>query len=181
MLHELGTILACEPLINSMEGIKHCSAFLTFISGVTVTVCGFYCLTTFSQQVGGDKTIRQNSGEVTHEKDDIKRENYQPDCLNAKYPKRKYAVYAGVLNAKALDIPKPKYPVKASRKKIGGDVNASVFIDESGKVAWARVDNGNQLLQQAARKVVCKALFNPATISGNPYSFRGLITYRFVP
>lgn len=164
-----------------MEGIKYCSAFFTFIFGVTVTVGGFYCRTTFSQQVAGDKTIRQNSGEVNKEKDDIKRENYQADCLNAKYPKRKYAFYAGVLNAKALDIPKPKYPVKARRKKIGGDVKASVFIDESGKVAWARVDNGNQLLQQAVRKVVCTALFKPPTISGNPYSFSGLITYRFVP
>ena len=178
-----GIIPGRKHLIVSMKGkSKVCPAFFAFIFGVGVVVGVFCCEATFSQHADGDRTIQQTSDGVLKTKDE-KPQTDRADCLTAEYPKGKgkYIISAGVLNAKALDIPKPKYPVSARRKKIGGEVKASVFIDESGKVAWARVDNGNQLLRGAVKKVVCRALFKRATISGHPYSFTGLITYRFVP
>lgn len=106
--------------------------------------------------------------------------NDETDCLSTEYPKRKYIISAGVLNIKAIDIPKPQYPVKAKARKIAGDVKASVFVDEAGNVVWARVNNGHPILQEAVKRVVCQARFKPAAISGNPYSVSGFIIYRFV-
>ncbi len=167
-----------------MKGISKFHAVLfTFAFGVILAASWFCCRTTFSQQVANDKAIQQTNVESSQTKKVSKRENDEADCLSAEYPRRKgkYIISAGVLNAKAIDIPKPEYPDKARAKKIAGEVKASVFVDESGKVVWARVDNGHQLLQEAVKKVVCKAVFKPATISGHPYSINGLITYKFVP
>jgi TonB family protein len=104
----------------------------------------------------------------------------EDDCLTADYPKREKMISLGVLNAKAIDIPKPEYPDEAKDNKIDGEVTASIVVDETGKVAWAKVDNGHQLLQEAVKKVVCKATFKPATVSRNPISFNGIIKYKFV-
>jgi TonB family protein len=109
-------------------------------------------------------------------------ENEQVGCLNAEFPKRKdkYIISAGVINIKAIDIPKPEYPAKAKTEKIDGEIKASVFVNESGKVIWARVDNGHPLLQEAVKKVLCQPIFKPATISGHPYAVSGFIIYKFV-
>lgn len=102
-------------------------------------------------------------------------------CLNAEYPSRykKYIISVGVINAQAIEIPKPKYPLKAREKKISGEVKAEVLVDKTGKVIWARVNNGHPLFQNSVKKVVCQSTFKPATISGNPYAVNGLIIYRF--
>ncbi len=145
-----------------------------------MTVSWFSCQTTSAQRVADDKTTEQTNVEPTPTPKETKSENDEAVCLNAEYPKRKGKIIsAGVLNAKAIDIPKPEYPAEAKAKKIDGEVKASVFVDEAGKVVWARIDNGHPLLQEAVKKVVCQSLFKPATISGHPYSFSGLIIYRF--
>jgi TonB family protein len=166
-----------------MKGIsKFYAALFTFAFGVILTMVWFSCRTTSSQQIADDKVIAQTNVESNQTKEELKPENDEASCLSAEYPKRKgkYTISAGVLNIKAIDIPKPEYPAKAKAKKITGEVKASVFVDESGKVVWARVDNGHPLLQEAVKKVVCQPLFKPATISGHPYSVSGFITYKFV-
>ena len=166
-----------------MKGIsKFYAALFTFAFGVILTVSWFSCQTTSSQQVADNKVIEQTNVEPTPTPEETKLENDEAECLNAEYPKRKGKIIsAGVLNAKAIDIPKPEYPDEARAKKISGEVKASIFVDETGKVVWARVDNGHPLLQEAVKKVVCQSLFKPATISGHPYSVSGLIIYRFLP
>jgi len=166
-----------------MKGIsKFYVALLTFAFGVILTVTWVSCQTTSLQQVADDKVVEQTNVESTQTKEIPKPENDEAGCLSAEYPKRKgkYIISAGVLNIKAIDIPKPEYPAEAKAEKIVGEVKASVFVDETGKVVWARVDNGHPLLQAAVKKVVCQPLFKPATISGHPYSVSGFITYKFV-
>lgn len=166
-----------------MKGIsKFYVALLTFALGVILTAVWFSCQTTSSQQVVDDKIIEQTNVESNLAKEEIKPEADEASCLSADYPERKgkYIISAGVLNIKAIDIPKPEYPAKAKAGKIAGEVKASVFVDETGKIVWARVDNGHPLLQEAVKKVVCQPAFKPATISGHPYSVSGFIIYKFV-
>ncbi len=164
-----------------MKGVsKFIATLFTFAFSGILAVSWFSCQLTFSQQVVNDKAIQQTNVESRQPKKETKPKNDYADCLNAKHPKRKYIISAGVLNARAIDIPKPEYPAKARAEKVAGEVKVSVVVEESGKVVWARVDNGHPLLQEAVKKVVCQAVFKPATISGHPYSFSGLITYRFV-
>jgi len=144
-----------------MKGIsKFYAALFTFAFGVILTVSWFSCQATSSQRVADDKVVEQTKAEPTPTPEETKSENDEAECLNAEYPKRKskYIVSFGVINGKAIDIPKPEYPAEAKAKKIDGEVKASIFVDETGKVVWARVDNGHPLLQEAVKKVVCKAV-----------------------
>ena len=166
-----------------MKGVsKSYVTLLTFALGVILTVDWFSCQPTSSQQVVYDKVIEQTNDEFNQVKEETKIENDEASCLSAEYPKRKnkYIISAGVLNVKAIDIPKPEYPAEAKAEKVVGEIKTSVFVNESGKVVWARVDNGHPLLQEAVKKVVCKPTFKPATISGHPYAVSGFIIYKFV-
>lgn len=162
---------------------KFYAALSTFAFGVILTMAWMPCQATSSQQAADDKTIEQTDFESNQANEQAKPENDEEDCLSAKYPERKgkYIISAGVLDIKAIDIPKPEYSAEAKAEKIVGKVKASVFVDETGKVVWARVDNGHPLLQEAVKKIVCQSRFKPATISGNPYSVNGFITYNFTP
>lgn len=148
-----------------------------------MTVSWFSCQATSSQRVADDKATEQTNVKLTPTPEETKSENYEADCLNAEYPKRKgkYIVSFGVINGKAIDIPKPEYPDAARVAKISGEVKVGVVIDEQGKVAWGRIETGHPLLQAAVRKVVCQARFKPQTLSGRHVAVRGLIVYKFVP
>ena len=175
----------CSRASNkSMKGIsKFYAALLTFAFGVIFTVTWFSCQTTSSQQVADDKVVEQTNVESNQAKEETKSENDEAGCLSAEYPKRKgkYIVSFGVINGKAIDIPKPEYPDAARAAKISGEVKVGVVIDEKGEVAWGRIETGHPLLQAAVRKVVCQARFKPQTLSGRPVAVRGLIVYKFMP
>ncbi len=167
-----------------MKGIsKFYAALFTFAFGVILTVSWFSCQTTSSQQVADDKVIEQTNAEPTPTPEETNSENEEADCLSTEYPKRKgkYIVSFGVINGKAIDIPKPEYPDAARVAKISGEVKVGVLIDEKGEVAWGRIETGHPLLQAAVRKVVCQARFKPQTLSGKPVAVRGLIVYKFMP
>ena len=167
-----------------MKGIsKFYAALFTFAFGVILTVSWFSCQTTSSQQVADDKVIEQTNAEPTPTPEETNSENEEADCLSTEYPKRKgkYIVSFGVINGKAIDIPKPEDPDAARVAKISGEVKVGVLIDEKGEVAWGRIETGHPLLQPAVRKVVCQARFKPQTLSGIPVAVRGLIVYKFMP
>ncbi len=167
-----------------MKGIsKFYAALFTFTFGITLTACWLSCQTTSSQQVTDDKVIEQINVEPIPTSEETKFENEVAVCLNAEYPKRKgkYIVSFGVINGKAIDIPKPGYPSAARAAKISGEVKVGVVIDEKGEVTWGRIESGHPLLQVAVRKVVCQARFKPQTLSGRPVAVSGLIIYKFMP
>lgn len=86
----------------------------------------------------------------------------------------------GVLNGKALSLPKPAYPASARARRASGTVTISILIDETGKVVSAGAKNGQVLLQDAARDSACKARFTPTILNGDPVKVSGVITYTFV-
>jgi periplasmic protein TonB len=95
-------------------------------------------------------------------------------------PKPKAPISGGVLNGKAISLPKPPYPAIAKAARASGTVTVQVTIDESGKVISARAVGGHPLLQQAAVQAAYGARFSPTQLSGQPVKVTGVITYNFV-
>lgn len=89
-------------------------------------------------------------------------------------------ISGGVLNGKALSLPKPPYPPIAKAAHAAGVVTVQVTIDESGKVISAKAVSGHPLLQQAAVQAAYGARFTPTQLSGQPVKVTGVITYNFV-
>lgn len=86
----------------------------------------------------------------------------------------------GVLNGKAISLPRPVYPAAARSAGASGKVVVEVTINEEGKVIEARAVSGHPMLQQAAVQAARLAKFSPATISGQPVKVTGTISYTFV-
>ncbi|MDQ3633648.1 MAG: energy transducer TonB [Acidobacteriota bacterium] len=163
-----------------MENIYNFNTkFLTIALCICLTNILISCHISSSEKVISDTVNLPTENKLNEIKDTVEFKNEDDKCLNAEYPKREKWISAGVMNAEAIDIPKPEYPAEAKSQEIEGEIIASVIVDEKGKVIWAKVNDGHSLLQEAVRKVVCKPRFKPATISGIPYAIKGLITYRF--
>ena len=90
-------------------------------------------------------------------------------------------ISGGVLNGKAVYLPKPLYPVEAIAARASGAVTIQVLIDESGSVIKAATVSGPELLRSAAENAAHMARFSPTTIAGVPVKVGGVIIYNFVP
>lgn len=88
-------------------------------------------------------------------------------------------ISGGVLNAKAITLPKPPYPPAARAVKAAGTVVVQVTIDENGDVVSARAVSGHPLLQAAAVAAARSAKFSPTKLAGQPVKVTGVITYQF--
>ena len=89
-------------------------------------------------------------------------------------------ISGGVLNGKAISLPKPAYPPIARQAHASGTVVVQVTIDENGNVISARAVSGHPLLQAVAVNAARGALFSPTKLSGQPVKVTGVITYNFV-
>lgn len=89
-------------------------------------------------------------------------------------------ISGGVLNGKAISLPKPEYPPDAQAAGASGTVVIQVTIDESGMVISTRAISGHPLLRQAAINAAMQARFSPTSVMGEPVKVTGVITYNFV-
>jgi protein TonB len=94
-------------------------------------------------------------------------------------PAPRAPVSGGVLNGKALSLPKPSYPPIARTAHASGTVVVQVTIDETGKVISAKAVSGHPLLQAAAVQAAYGARFSPTQLSGQPVKVTGQINYNF--
>ncbi|HKO60638.1 MAG TPA: TonB family protein [Pyrinomonadaceae bacterium] len=88
----------------------------------------------------------------------------------------KRPINGGVLNGKAITLPKPVYPAGSDAT---GVVTVEVTIDEYGSVSAARAISGPPQLQAAAIEAARQARFSPTFLMGEPVKVRGVITYNF--
>jgi protein TonB len=95
-------------------------------------------------------------------------------------PAPRAPISGGVLNGKAISLPKPPYPAIAKAAHASGTVTVQVTIDESGKVISAKAISGHPLLQQAAVQAAYGARFTPTQLSGQPVKVTGILLYNFV-
>ena len=109
-------------------------------------------------------------------------------------------VNGGVLNGKAVSLPKPEYPAEAKKDNAEGSISVAITIDEEGNVDSAKaleflvnmkVDEtgtggtadakpAHPALREAAEKAAMGAKFAPTQLNGQPVKVRGVITYNFV-
>lgn len=87
----------------------------------------------------------------------------------------------GVLNGKAVSLPRPPFPPAARAVRASGAVTVQVLIYEDGNVFSAAAVSGHPLLRASARNAACSAVFSPTYLAGNPVKVSGVITYNFVP
>lgn len=89
-------------------------------------------------------------------------------------------ISGGVLNGKAISLPKPAYPPIARQAHASGTVVVQVTIDENGNVISATAVSGHPLLRAVAVSAARGARFSPTKLSGQPVKVTGVITYNFV-
>lgn len=89
-------------------------------------------------------------------------------------------ISGGVLNGKAINLPKPAYPPIAKSAHASGTVVVQVTIDENGNVISANAVSGHPLLRAASVAAARGARFSPTKLSGQPVKVTGVITYNFV-
>ena len=104
----------------------------------------------------------------------------EPPPPEAKPTPRAAPISGGVLNGKAISLPKPAYPPIARAARASGTVTVQVLIDENGNVVSAHAVNGHPLLQAAAVGAARQARFSPTKLSGQPVKVTGVIQYNFV-
>ena len=95
-------------------------------------------------------------------------------------PTPRAPISGGVLNGKAISLPKPAYPAIAKAAHASGTVVVQVLIDENGNVVSANAVSGHPLLIQAATSAARSAKFSPTKLSGQPVKVTGVIQYNFV-
>ncbi len=89
-------------------------------------------------------------------------------------------ISGGVLNGKAISLPKPAYPPAAAAVRAEGAVTVQVTVDENGEVISAAAVSGHPLLRAASVEAARGALFSPTTLEGKAVKITGVITYVFV-
>jgi TonB family protein len=124
-----------------------------------------------SIQVGEDSTINI---EDTPENKNTNLNTNTPENL----PPGK-TISGGVLNAKALSLPKPAYPPIAKQAHASGTVVVQVVVDEKGSVVSATAVSGHPLLRVPAAAAARQAKFSPTKRAGKPVRVSGVITYNF--
>jgi TonB family protein len=94
-------------------------------------------------------------------------------------PGKRGPIPAGVLNGKAISLPKPEYPAEARSAGVDGVVVIQVTVDEQGNVTEARPVSGPAQLQQVAVNAALQAKFSPTLLLGEPVKVTGVIVYNF--
>ena len=108
------------------------------------------------------------------------------------------SIDAGIVNGKAISLPKPVYPEAAKAAGIGGVIGVNVVIDEAGNVISAEAElndlrerrdvDGTKLdplpadpsLRASAEEAARKARFSPTMVNGPAVRVSGKIVYSFV-
>lgn len=90
-------------------------------------------------------------------------------------------INGGVMNGKALSLPRPDYPPLAKANRASGAVAVQILIGEDGKTLSAAAISGHPYLLEAAAESACRARFAEVLLSGQPVRVSGVITYNFVP
>ena len=99
---------------------------------------------------------------------------------NNQPPPANRPVNAGILNSRAVNLPKPAYPPNAKLMRAEGQVAVQVSLDEAGNVTSARATSGNPLLRASAEAAARQSKFNPVLINNQAVPVNGVVLYNFV-
>jgi protein TonB len=88
-------------------------------------------------------------------------------------------ISGGVVNGKAISLPKPTYSAAAVAVGASGRVDVQVLIDERGNVISAKAVSGHPLLRASAEQAARNARFEATKLSDVPVKVSGVIIYNF--
>ncbi|MGD9563573.1 MAG: energy transducer TonB [Pyrinomonadaceae bacterium] len=89
-------------------------------------------------------------------------------------------IQAGVVNGKAVKLPKPPYPAAAKADRAEGIVEVDVLIDETGRIVSACTANKPHIaLAEISEITAYSSKFSPTLLQGKPVKVSGRITYKF--
>ncbi len=141
-----------------------------------------------AKAISGHLLLRQSTEEAAL------KTTFQPTYLNGKTVKVSgillYHFYndlnsdykiitGGVLNGKALNLPKPEYPAAAKAVNADGQVQVQIIIDEDGNVINILGVSGHALLKQASIDAALQPKFSPTYLGGKAVKVSGVIIYFF--
>lgn len=87
---------------------------------------------------------------------------------------------SGVVPGKAISLGKPDYPYIARIRRVGGQVQVKIVIDEKGNVTSAKALTGHSFLRLAAENAALESKFTPSLLAGKPIKVTGTIVFNFV-
>jgi TonB family protein len=87
----------------------------------------------------------------------------------------------GIINQKAIELVKPKYPSSLSQVRIRGTVEVIVEINEKGKVVKAKAISGNPNFYNEAESAAKRSKFAPTILCDKAVGLNGTIIYNFAP
>ncbi len=85
----------------------------------------------------------------------------------------------GALRKDAVNRAVPEYPSDLKARRVSGDVQVEVLIDETGKVVEARAVGGTREFHQSAINAARKWTFKPFLMNGTAVRVIGVVTFRF--
>jgi TonB family protein len=94
-------------------------------------------------------------------------------------PGKRPPISGGVLNGKAISLPRPDYPADAKAAGAEGVVVIQVTVDEQGNVTEARAVSGPRMLQEVSVNAALQAKFSPTLIQGEPVKVTGVLVFNF--
>jgi TonB family protein len=83
------------------------------------------------------------------------------------------------LCGRAVSLPKPSYPEDAKASRVSGTVVVDIVTNPEGRVIWARVVSGPELLRRVSQKAACRAQYSPTVISRRAVQTESSIQYMF--
>jgi len=89
-------------------------------------------------------------------------------------------VNAGILNSRAINLPKPAYPPLAKQMRAVGQVAVQVLVDEAGNVTSARATSGNPMLRAPAEAAARQSKFSPVRVGNQAVPASGIVLYNFI-
>lgn len=166
--------------------IHLCVALLTFALGTISSLLLRGGLSSSNETAGGQRTAaRAKSSTAPAIESDLISDLC--DCASGEMEfvppvtgKPKAPINGGILNGRAISLPKPTNPPIANAARATGTVAVQVVIDERGCVQTARAISGHPLLRSAAVHAARQACFAPTRLSGQPVKVKGVIRYKFV-
>jgi TonB family protein len=89
-------------------------------------------------------------------------------------------VNAGILNSRAVNLPKPAYPPLAKQMRAAGQVTVQVLVDEAGNVTSAKATSGNPMLRASAEAAARQSKFTPVIVGNQAVPASGIVLYNFI-
>lgn len=121
----------------------------------------------------------EDGDEVPEAQEQKKPAQPQPQVNSTTPPQAQAPITGGVLNSRAIEMPKPDYPEAAKQAGIHGLVKVEVTINEEGMVIAAEATDGPKELREAAVEAAKKARFAPVLLHGARIKVNGVLTYKF--